>query len=338
MEGRHACGVAQDGRTPQGSCRVPHQPGRGLRSPPRNHRGDGAGRRAARQGLARHTDGRDVSGRVFVRGRAGRSGCLFRQDVLLPGGHGPSRVAGRRQFPRQGRAGRHAIRQFDLHRLPAPIRLLPRNRAALGSHHGSHGLPDRADAAAVPRADHLRRDGRIWLPLCRHGLLFGRSGHGRVRPRRDAPRPVSRADRRRACQGRFALHRSARQPHRLGLRAPDPPPRMVQAQGRRLVRLARGMGGGLGRSGRARLCACGPSRLHGRRVSLLVPSGRGWLSLRCGLHDSRSDVDLHRGARARRISGHRLHARRAGRQAGGDGRPAVARRTGLGLFRNLPNL
>ena len=85
---------------------------------------------------------------------------------------------------------------------------------------------------------------------------------------------VPRAGRRGPREGRRPLRGPACQPHRLGGHSPDPPSRLVQACRRRGVRLAGSVGRDMGGSCGARLLKFRAPRLHGRRVPLLVPSGR----------------------------------------------------------------
>ena len=85
---------------------------------------------------------------------------------------------------------------------------------------------------------------------------------------------------------------------RLGIRPPDAPSRLVPSRPGRHLHLPRCMGRHMGRPCGARLLPSWPPLLHGRGVSLLGAQRRGRFPLRRRLHDSRRDLDLHRGPRA----------------------------------------
>ena len=147
----------------------------------------GDGVRKGRQGRVphereRHLDGRrnaQAAARLLHGGRGARQGRrVCREMLFLPGWFVRTGMASGRKRAHQGRAGIHAQRKFDLYRIPAPVRVLPRNSAQAPPHHGPDGLPHRADPAAVPGAYYIRRDGRVRFAFCVHGLQVRGSVHG----------------------------------------------------------------------------------------------------------------------------------------------------------------
>ena len=206
MARRRAFSNAQARRAAEGARGVQDQHRPRPREAARDNRRDGARRDAAREGVDRHPASRGLARRVLRRHPARRGRHLLRQGVLLPGGVERPRVARRTQHAHQGRERGDAREQLNLHRLPAPVRVLPRSREETRRHNGQDGLPHRADPPSVPRPDDIRRDGRVRLPVRRDRLPLRRPRDGGVRRVHDSARPVPRAHRRgaRAARARGA--------------------------------------------------------------------------------------------------------------------------------------